>query len=235
MSVDLFNSDFLLPLLQATSRENKFYWDFNINLLNYDNPRVSTFLDTLGCFFFLLPQIVLPTRITETSKTLIDNIFSNITESSVSGNLLYSISDHLAQVFCFSFPKASHSGSSGSNSFKNWSKFHQEHFLRDFEALNWNEILSLEDQNIDISFDSFITETNALVDRYLPTVMLNKKQSLKKPWITSGILKSMSMSMRDLYFRKFLRSKMNYPRRFIMTVLRDIGFKLLICGRVLEI
>ena len=131
------------------------------------NPGVSTFLDTLGCYF-LLPQIVLPTN-RETLKTLIDNIFSNITESSVSGNLLYSISDHLAQVFCFSFPKASHSGSSGSNSFKNWSKFHQEHFLRDFEALNWNEILNIEDQNIDTSFDSFITESNALVDRYLPS------------------------------------------------------------------
>ena len=45
------------------------------------------FLDTLGCYF-LLPQIILPTRKTETSKILIDNIFSNITESSVSGNFL---------------------------------------------------------------------------------------------------------------------------------------------------
>ena len=94
MSVDLFNSDFLSPLLQTTGRENKsivLLGDFNINLLKYDNPGVSTFLDTLGSYF-LAPQIVLSTRITETSKTLIDNIFSNITECSVSGNLLYSIS-----------------------------------------------------------------------------------------------------------------------------------------------
>ena len=89
--------------------------------------------------------------------------------------------------------------------FRNWSKFEQEHFLRHFETLNWNEILSLEDQNVDTSFDIFISKTNTIVNRYLPTVKLTKRQSLKKPWITSGILKS--MSRRDLYFRKFLRSK----------------------------
>ena len=156
---------------------------------------MSTFLDTLRSYF-LAPQIVLPTRITETSKTLIDNIVSNITECSVSGNLLYSISDHLAHFFFyFSFPMGSHTGSNRFNSFRDWSKFHQEHFLRDFESLNWNEILSLEDQNIDTSFDKFITETNIILDRYLPTVKLTKKQSLK------------SISMRDLYFRKLLRSK----------------------------
>ena len=214
MSVGTFNSDFLSPLLQTASRENKsiiLLGDFNINLLKFNNPEVFNFLDTLGSYF-ILPQIVLPTRITENSQTLIDNIFSNITESSVSGNLLHSISDHLAQFFCFSFSKAGQCREDWSNSFRNWSKFDQEHFLRDFEALNWNEILSLEDQNIDTSFDIFISKTNALVDRYLPTVRLTKKQSLKKPWITSGILKS--MSKRDLYFRKFLRSKNEVSRAF---------------------
>ena len=80
----------------------------------------------------------------------------------------------------------------------------QEHFLRDFKALDWNEILGLEHQDIDTSFDSFISKTNALVGQHLPTSNLTKKQFSRKPWITSGILKS--MSKRDLYFRKFLRS-----------------------------
>ena len=54
MSVDLFNSDFLLPLLQATSRKNKsiiLLGDFNTNLLNYDNPGVYTFSEHVNLSF----------------------------------------------------------------------------------------------------------------------------------------------------------------------------------------
>ena len=42
--------------------------------------------------FFLLPSISLPTRITETSSTLIDNIYFTPTKyKATSGNLLYGI------------------------------------------------------------------------------------------------------------------------------------------------
>lgn len=121
--------------------------------------------------------------------------------------------------------------------FRNWSKFEQEHFLRHFETLNWNEILSLEDQNVDTSFDIFISKTNTIVNRYLPTVKLTKRQSLKKPWITSGILKS--MSRRDLYFRKFLRSKSEVSRAFYYNTFKRNRNQVLKtftkCSRVLKI
>lgn len=48
----------------------------------------------------LSQQITIPTRITPHSGTLIDNIFTNnFNESLVSGNLTFSISDHLIQFF----------------------------------------------------------------------------------------------------------------------------------------
>ena len=51
---------------------------FNINLFNCEShPESNDFLLMLNSFF-LLPYILLqPTRITETSATLIDNIFAN--------------------------------------------------------------------------------------------------------------------------------------------------------------
>ena len=80
MSVNMFNTNFLSPLLQLVSMENKsivLLGDFNINLLKYDNnSEISSFLDLCESHT-LLPRVILPTRITETSKTLIDNIFSN--------------------------------------------------------------------------------------------------------------------------------------------------------------
>ena len=48
--------------------------------------------------YFFLPYILQPTRITERSATLIDNIFANsYSMDAISGNLVLDISDHLPQ------------------------------------------------------------------------------------------------------------------------------------------
>ena len=101
-----FNSDYLKPLLHKISTERKkvlLLGDFNFDLLKCEDvPSITSFMDILSSNF-ILPQILLPTRVTEHSKTLIDNIFSSPSEYGfISGNLCYSISDHLPQ-FCI-FP-----------------------------------------------------------------------------------------------------------------------------------
>ena len=102
-----FNDHCPNPLLDNLSKEaNKiivFLGDFNIALLNFDtSENASTFLDDLESNS-LQPQILLPTRISNNSKTLIDNIFCNIpnplVKSAMSGNISSSISDHLPQFF----------------------------------------------------------------------------------------------------------------------------------------
>ena len=75
--------------------------DFNIDLLKYDmHGESSDFLDAMYASF-LLPYINTPSRViphSTHSKTLIDNIFSNMIEdSSVSGNLVTTISDHYGE------------------------------------------------------------------------------------------------------------------------------------------
>ena len=104
MCIDEFNSLFE-PLLEKLSKENKqlyFLGDFNIDLLKIDDPsdggKIEDFYNLL-CSHFLVPHINIPTRITSTSATLIDNIFSNNLDftQSISRNLTVSISDHLPQ------------------------------------------------------------------------------------------------------------------------------------------
>ena len=72
--------------------------DFNIVLLKSNsNTDVEEFLQ-INLSSGLRTSISKPTRITPTSKTLIDNIFtSNISSPSISGNIICSISDHLPQ------------------------------------------------------------------------------------------------------------------------------------------
>ena len=70
----------LSPIFETVSKELKQAFlldDFNINLLNYNDPQQTNgFLDSRASNSFI-PYILHPTRITSHSKTLIGNIFSN--------------------------------------------------------------------------------------------------------------------------------------------------------------
>ena len=78
------------------------YRDFNVNLFNYnEHNQTNKFLDSLASNSFI-PLILQPTRITNHSNTLIDNIFSNVIDPDIiSGNLTATISDHLPQFSIF--------------------------------------------------------------------------------------------------------------------------------------
>ena len=102
MDLNLFNTDFLSPLLQILDKENKQLFligDFNINLMNINsNPDTASFFERISSSLFV-PHIIFPTRCTTNSNTLIDNIFSNCNnfQDGISGNLTVAISDHLPQ------------------------------------------------------------------------------------------------------------------------------------------
>ena len=70
--------------------------DFNINLLNFDtHSTTDEFLNILNSYLFN-PHILQPTRAIHHSATLIDDIFFNfIVHHTVSGNIIYQLTDHL--------------------------------------------------------------------------------------------------------------------------------------------
>ena len=85
-------------LLQKVKNLNKLSCicgDYNIDLLKLKvNPRFGEFFDHIISVNFF-PKITLPTRFSNQSATLIDDVFStNIEEKEVSGILLNHISDH---------------------------------------------------------------------------------------------------------------------------------------------
>ena len=127
--------------------------DFNVDLLKYEQHKATNeFLDSLSSNMFL-PHIVQQTRIPSHSKTLIDNIFSNIiSQDIVSGNLTATISDHLPQFLIaphiFSnFPNRKY------NIFESdWSKFNHNEFILDYFSVEWPHTLKIQNNNIDTSF-----------------------------------------------------------------------------------
>ena len=96
---------FLQPLLDKLSYENKnviFLNDFNIDLPHYEShTQTRQFLDK-RYFGSLTPHITIPTKITPRFRTLIDKIFTNnVDKPSISGNLMCSFFDHLAQFLIY--------------------------------------------------------------------------------------------------------------------------------------
>ena len=100
MDLDEFNEIYRNPLLHKISKESKSIFllgKFNVDLLKYDHHApTNEFFNSFSSHMFL-PHIQ-STRVTSSSKTLIDNIFYNILGPDfVSGNLTATVSDHLPQ------------------------------------------------------------------------------------------------------------------------------------------
>ena len=86
----------ILTTLNNTKSPIIILGDFNIDLLTIKQKLIHTeFLENMLAFH-LYPTLTFPTRITQYSATLIDNIFSNNgnLDSQLSGIIVSDISDH---------------------------------------------------------------------------------------------------------------------------------------------
>lgn len=91
--------EYINSTLDMIQRQNKLciiMGDLNLDLLKYETHNATDeFINTLGTSFFQ-PHILQPTRITDHTATLIDNIFFNSMDYfTLSGNLVYDVTDHL--------------------------------------------------------------------------------------------------------------------------------------------
>ena len=219
MKTETFIEDFFTPLLHKTNKEKKrlvLMGDFNINLLDYGNSvPVNRFVDSLQSLY-LLPSISLPTRITDQSRTLIDNIFFTPSKYKPhSGNLLVGISDHLPQYlifvnFCVEAQREI-------KYYRKWKNFNENRFIADFEQVDWNGMFQLHSNNPDGLFELFFEKMNTLIDVHAPLKRLSRKQVKKggKPWITKGL--KTSINKRDQLLNLINKEKNEQIKRELQT------------------
>ena len=162
--VDLneFKDYYLNELLHKLSSENKsviLLIDFNVDLMKYDNHHSTNgFLDSLSSHLFL-SHITQPTRIRDSSKTFIDNIFSSaLIENTISGNSAATISDHLPQFIILPniFPNPP---SNKTNIYeRDWFNFVQDNFILDYFSVDWNSLIN-NDKDVNFYFNNFLRES----------------------------------------------------------------------------
>ena len=167
-------SDYINMCLVKLNKEGKEVFitgDFNIDLLKYEsNSSYRDFYNLVTSNGFL-PLILQPSRITDTSYTLIDNIFTNaFTHESISGNILIEFADHLTQFV--SVQTQNSDPRSSSDYFKRCNKnWNEDNFLHDLETQTWSN-----DMNPSAKLDVLMTNLTRCVDKHLPLKKLKNKQ-----------------------------------------------------------
>ena len=220
MSITEFISDFFEPLLTKMSFEKKevmLLGDYNINLLNCDSDKnTSEFLELLLSFSFL-PRIMKPTRITSRSQTLIDNIFYNELHSNiVADNITTDISHHLTQFVAI--PGDWLTEIKNQEIYRrNYKTLNSDKFKKDFNKINCTNIFA--DKNVDDTYDSFLEETEKILNKHIPLEKVSNRQlkeQIRKPWINNDLMKRInyknklhkrSKTEKDLNLRKDLSNE----------------------------
>ena len=215
---DDFLEQFLNPTLDKLNKSKSkviITGDFNYDLIKYESHKnTSDFYDMLSSYSYK-PCILQPSRVTSHSNTLIDNIFVNQSNcSSDGGNLTSSISDHFLQftfldVFGKILPKPETKSKRDFRNFKN------EEFVEELANIDWNSVYN--EPNIDVAFNVFYNNIDSLLNIMAPFKKQTKRQQglQQRPWITSGILKS--MRVRDALYKKLTKKNLNVQNKILIS------------------
>ena len=203
----LVNLDQSLDKLSQENKSISLMGDFNIDiLLSNLNNASHRFINTLS-LYALYRHIDKATRISNTTETLIDNIFSNETHNITVNGILYSdISDHLP-IFSMSplFEPLKRTHKTYEYKRKE-TKDNIQLLNTDLAAESWLEVFN--ETNINIAYENFINKFLYHYNKRIPLVRtkITKKKN-RTPWITRGILRS--ITTRNRLYKKALQSRSN--------------------------
>ena len=207
-------------MLSSPSLNNKtciVMGDFNLNLLQCDaNPNCLDFLNLMLSKSFV-PAITKPTRITDTTASLIDNIFVSGTPIAESGIIVNDISDHFP-VFTM-LPNITRDHYKEKDRFigkRDFSETNVNRLREALESTDWSDIYNSGDVNY--SFDKFMEVLLYYYNRIIPIRQhsrANHKKCPRLPWITKSLLKCINKK-NNLYCKykskPTVQTKSNYSR-----------------------
>ena len=206
----------LSTLLRDIGLANKEFFlmgDFNIDLLNHELDNVSLEFLELILSSSCLPLISKPTRCTDNSATLIDNIFSNALPSPNSYIIVSDITDHYP--ICTHFPlKKINNAHFNAAQKRNFTPENLTLLKSNLDNIDWSYLYSIDD--LDISFEHFSTTLRKQIDTDIPLQKI--KNSYKKiprlPWISKSILRSINRK-NNLFYKYKTDITINNKAKYI--------------------
>ena len=183
--------------------------NFNIDLLKSEScDFASRFLQQLLTSSYIL-LILKPTRITQHTATLIDNIFTNDTkviDSSSNGIIFSDVSDHLPVVHVRNI--AAHTDTIQKNEYifkRNFNDSNTQSFINTIKSLSWEKVIS--NNNEIESYNEFLNIFSATFEKNFPLTTKGKSRmkidKCKSPWMTRRIIIK-SVRKKNKLYKKFL-------------------------------
>ena len=186
--------------------------DFNVNLMNFDkNAAVQSYLNNILMNDFL-PVILMPTRITDHTSTLIDHIYIHQPPvgnnySITAGNMYADITDHLPN---FVLLNSNHQIKISNN--RKMIRLTSDKYIQQFKSslatVNWQSVITATDA--EIAYEMFITSLSEKYEQCFPLVFCSRKRSKDKPWITTGL--KHSSKTKNRLFKKWITRKKPYDK-----------------------
>ena len=194
-SIDYFIHE-MNPIIETISNENKEIYimgDFNIDLLKEEKYRqIHDYLNMI-LSYSMLPTITKPTRITENSATLIDNILTNNYDVA-SAILVTDTSDHFPTVVSTSsnVRKKETKSDEGKCYKRNYTNDNVNYLKESMSSIKWAEIL--HGDSVDEDYNIVVSTITDLIDKCIPLRKCNRsrKKDPMSPWITKGLLRSIN-------------------------------------------
>ena len=163
--------------------------DFNINLLNHDkHQQTQNYLETL-LGHGMLPLITLPTRITSTSSTLIDHLFTSLKHDSFDSGIIYTaISDHLA-IFHIRPMKFKASKPKSTVYMRKMNARNTDKFKESLIDTDWTPIYN---ENPSTAFNEFYRILDDKFEEHFPEIPCKIRKDLNplNPFMTGALLAS---------------------------------------------
>ena len=206
LNCDVFVDGFQRGVATIKSKNLFICGDFNMNFLE-DNSRVQASFSDVVRSLSLLPLITRPTRITETSATLLDNFIVNNPSNITSGILTVDVSDHLPIfILCKNFfGNCTGRGSEARVSYRLINEYSLEKLRRSLYEYNFDSVLEGSNEE---SIEELTKVINDAYDICCPrrSKILSPK-SLTKPWVDHEIL--ILIRKRNSYFVLFRQGKVS--------------------------
>ena len=178
--------------------------DFNIDHLKVDSSPLKFFQSYFTEPFAFTQIIDEPTRITNSSSTLIDLILTSNPENVKAHGVVDTpgISDHCLTFMAYSLKKPKFKAKMVTR--RDFRNFDEKAFVKDMETAPWGNILVVDENDIDNKVTIFENIHREIIDKHAPfrTFRVTRPAT---PWFNDEIKKL--MDDRDKYKNKFNQDK----------------------------
>ncbi len=181
--------------------------DINIDLCKHNADKgTGDYLNTIiTCDF--LPIIIMPTRITPTSATIIDHIYVSYNSSTTNfmgGNIIADLTDHLPNFVFINSNNPVCSRMKKRTFIRLYTDKNNLAFRKGIKEVNWRDLFA-DCEDVDKLYDLFINKIDGIFRGSYPLVKMSRRAARDKEWITKGI--KISSSRKNKLYKRWLKTK----------------------------